>query len=98
MTLMEAAKQIMPGFKWKRRHTRDRGRSEGIVANFPFPGRQLWLERLAPTHDHKPGHILASCALPIGTTDEVEALNIMRKSVAEQARLLQEALNATPTP
>ena len=95
MPLMEAAKQIMPGFKWKRRNTL--GRSESIQANFPFRGvHQLWVERLSDHHDHMPRNLVASCAMPTGITDELEALRLLRESVVEQARLLQEALNAKP--
>lgn len=96
MTLMEAARQILPGLKWKNQRP-DHLRFEGITANFPIPGgKQIFVCRACPDPPHQftPNQIWSNVPLPPGTTDEMEALRLVRLDLEAKAKMLRDALDA----
>lgn len=98
MKLIEAARLILPGLKWKNQRPSSL-RSEGILANFPIPGgKQVFVCRAYPDPPHQftPNQIWSNVPLPPGTTDELEAMRLVRADLEAKSWMLRDALNYTP--
>lgn len=99
MKLIEAARLILPGLKWRNQRP-DSVRSEGIYANFPIPGgKQVFVCRAYPDPPHQftPNQIWSNVPLPPGTTDELEAMRLVKANLEAQAKMLRDALDFDPT-